>query len=136
MLHEAIKAHLEADTSVFSLMGTRFFYLIIPQRTQADAVARMPCVVFDRQGVGRQVTYCGTDGMIETTVSLNVYALTYTAVRQLAQEVRRSLIDFRGTLGGILFVRAASLSSEFDIQDIEPGLFRVVQTWSFWHEEE
>lgn len=136
LLHQAIKEHLEADTSVAALMGSRFFYGVVPQKITTDGTSRMPCVVYERRGVNRQVRYCGTDGVIQTLVTLDIYALTYTAARELANEVRRSLIDFQGMLSGVVSVRAATLETEFDLQDMEPGLFRVSQSWNFWHEEE
>lgn len=134
LLHEAIKAHLESDTSVESLLGGRFYYIIVPQAY--IGAGRMPCVVFNRSTVERQVRYCETDGVIRTSVTLDCYALRYTSARALAAEVRKSLIDFRGMLAGSLFVRAASLVNELDLVDIEPGLFRVSQSWDFWHSEE
>lgn len=133
-LHEMIKAHLAADTLVASLISDRFYFVIIPQATKGEL--RMPCVVFNRNGVDRQVRYCGTDGMIRTSVTLDCYALRYTSARSVAQAVRESLIDFRGLLGGSLHVSATSLVNEFDLVDIEPGLFRVSQSWDFWHSEE
>lgn len=129
-LHEALKLHLEADTQ----FSAGFFYIIIPQAT--PALQRTPCVVFNRGTVDRQVRYCGTDGMVRTSVTLDCYATSYTAARSLAQVVRESLVDFRGQLGGSLPVSAASLVNEFDLVDIEPGLFRVSQTWDIWHAEE
>jgi Protein of unknown function (DUF3168) len=134
LLHEAIKQHLQSDTSVEALLGGRFYYVIVPQ--SYVGTERMPCVVFNRSGVERQVRYCGTDGMIKTSFTLDCYALRYTSVRALANEVRKSLIDFRGLLGGLLSVSAASIVNEFDLLDIEPGLFRVSQSWDFWHIEE
>lgn len=129
-LHESLKLHLEADTQFTG----GFFYMIIPQATPLQQ--RTPCVVFNRGSVDRQVRYCGTDGVIRTSVTLDCYATSYTAARALARVVRESLIDFRGLLGGLLAVRAASLDNEFDLLDIEPGLFRVSQSWTIWHEEE
>jgi hypothetical protein len=134
-LHEALKIHLTSDTSLAALLGQRFYYIIVPQAA-AGLPERMPCVVFNRAGVERQVTYCGTSGLIKTSVSLDCYALRYTSARSLAAEVRKTLTDFRGLLGGLLSVSAASLVNEFDLVDIEPGLFRVSQTWDFWHNEE
>jgi hypothetical protein len=130
MLHEALKSHLEADTQ----FAAGFYYLVVPQSTPLQQ--RMPCVVFSRNGVQRQVRYCATDGMVLSSITLDCYATTYTAARSLAAVVRSSLIDFRGQLGGSLAVSAASLVNEIDLVDIEPGLFRVSQTWDIWHVEE
>lgn len=132
LLHEALKLHLEADTQ---FAGANFYYLIIPQAA-TQLHERTPCVVFNRNGVERGVSYCETDRKIKSSISLDCYAKSYTAARSLARVVRESLIDFRGQLGGSLPVRAASLVNEFDLVDIEPGLFRVSQTWDIWHVEE
>jgi hypothetical protein len=134
-LHQAIKIHLAADTTVASLVGDRVFYRMIPQKI-ATGDARMPCVVYSRGGVDRQVTYCETSGLIRTSATLDVYAVKFTESRDVARAVRQALVDYRGTLGGLVFVRAASLENEFDLDDFEPGLYRVNQSWTFWHSEE
>ncbi len=130
MLHQSLKVHLEADTQ----FSAGFFYMIIPQATPIQQ--RVPCVVFNRNGVDRQVRYCGTDGIVRSSISLDCYATSYSDARSLAAIVRSALIDFRGQLGGSLAVSAASLVNEIDLVDIEPGLFRVSQTWDIWHVEE
>jgi len=132
-LHQAIQAHLTSETSVESLIDGRVYFLVVPQASTGD---RMPCVVINRAGVDRQVTYCGTNGLVKTSVTLDCYALRYTSARTLANEVRKALVDFRGLLGGLLSVSSASIVNEFDLTDIEPGLFRVSQSWDFWHNEE
>jgi hypothetical protein len=133
-LHEAIKAHLEADPAVLAISAGRFYYLLIPQKTATTT--RIPCVVYNRSGVDRQVTHCGTTDLLRTSVTLDCYATTLATAHDLADAVRQALIDFSGVLGGSLPVRAASLESEDDLSDIEPGLYRVFQSWTFWHSEE
>lgn len=139
-IEAALVEHLRANSDVMDIVGgtggapDRIFPLVIPQKIPQYA-ARTPCIVYSTAGVERQVGYCGTVGTVERTVAIDLYAQTYVAARELADVVRRALVDFSGSMGGLVLVRAASLVSEFDTQDIEPGLFRVVQSWSFWHRE-
>jgi hypothetical protein len=134
-LHQAIKNHLATDTSVEALIDGRFFYRMIPQKIETGP-PRMPCVVYSRGGVERQVTYCETSGLVRTSATLDIYALRLTESRDIARAVRQALIDYRGFLGGLVMVKAASLENEFDLDDLEPGLYRVNQSWTFWHSEE
>lgn len=134
-LHEALRTHLLADTNLSALIDERFFYVVVPQKIPRGD-QRMPCVVFNRNSVERSVRYCGTDGLVRAGVSLDCYALRYIEARAVANAVRQSIIDYRGTLGGLLQVQAVSLVNEIDLVDIEPGLFRVSQSWDFWHIEE
>lgn len=133
-LHEAVKSHLVSDVAFQALTNGRVYYLVIPQTTTQSA--RIPCVVYSRRGVQRQVTYCGTSGLIRTDVALDSYAVTLAAAYDVAAAVKAALIDFSGLLGGGVQVQAASLEAEFDLEDIEPGLYRVSQSWTFWHSEE
>lgn len=141
MLHEGLVAQLLADTVTAAfLVGddsehNRVYPLVMPQKIPRGP-SQTPCVVYQTRSVDRQVTYCGTSGLIRTMLQLDCYSSTYTEAKQLADAVRTSLIDFRGSLGGVVSVRHAALESEFDLQDPEPGLYRVSQNWVFWHEED
>lgn len=137
MLHIGLTAELVNSTVTAAyLAGTphRVYPLVLPQKKPRGA-AVIPAVTFETKSVSRQVTYCGTSGLVMTSMGLNCYADKYDDVKLLAKAVKDVLQDFRGQLGGIVDVRAASLETEFDIQDFEPGLFRVPQSWNFWHVE-
>lgn len=140
MLHRGLVAELIVNTNTSGYLAGdspgyhRVFPLVIPQKIKGGS-AQMPCVVYDVRSVERQVTYCGTSGLVRSVMNIDCYALSYDESKELAQAVRDALLDYRGLLGGIVDVRAASLETEFDIQDIEPGLYRVSQSWVFWHAE-
>ncbi len=138
MLHEALKAELIANTGTNAYIGgtpNRVFPLVIPQQVPRGTQTT-PCVVYEQRDCRRAISYCDTDKLVRTTIVLDCYSTEYDEAKALAQAVRLALIDFFGLLGGIVLVRAASLESEFDVQDFEPGLFRVNQTWVFWHVED
>ena len=133
-LHEAIKNELAADAAFQALTDGRVYYLVIPQTT--SQAIRIPCTVYNRRGVQRQVTYCGTSGLVRTDATLDSYAVTLAGAYDVAEAVKAALIDFSGLLGGGVQVQAASLEAETDLEDIEPGLYRVSQSWTIWHSEE
>ena len=137
MLHIGLEDELATSTVTAAyLAGTpnRIYPLVIPQKVKGGA-AQTPCVTYETRSVDRQVTYCGTSGLVMTTLELNCYAEDYNTSKEVAQAVRQVLSDFRGMLGGTVDVRHASLQTEFDVQDFEPGLYRVSQSWAIWHVE-
>lgn len=139
-LHKALKAELIGHTATAGyLAGTvpapdRFYPLVIPQKRR-DGPQIMPAVVYALGNVDRGTTQCGTDVLIRSLCTLDCYSLKYDEAKDLAAAVRGVLLDFRGMLGAMIEVRAANLQSEFDLSDIEPGLYRVQQTWAIWHLE-
>lgn len=137
MLHEGLVAELVSSTNTATYLAgdpDRVYPLVIPQKKPRGA-AQTPCTVYETRNVERQVTYCATSGLVRSTIQLDHYSPDYNEVKRLAEAVRQALQDFRGMLGGLVDVRAASLETEFDLQDFEPGLYRVSQSWAFWHVE-
>lgn len=136
MIHQALFQHLTADAGVAALVAARINPLVIPQRIAATSV-RVPAVVYSISGVERGVSYCGTDDLVRTTIAIDCYAAGYDAARALATAVRTALVDFSGPMGSatVVPVRTCNIETEFDLMDIEPGLYRVSQQWTIWHEE-
>lgn len=110
----------------------RIYPLVIPQKVPHGA-AQLPGVVYSITSVERQLTYCGTSGLIRTRLSVDCYDDNYDDARALAAAVRAVLLDFTGLLGGTEDVRHMALETEIDLQDPEPGLYRVNQSWAVWH---
>lgn len=138
-LYSAMYEHMLANTAMNALIANppnnnRFYPLVIPQKNKGGEAAT-PCVVFTTIAVARQVTYCGTNDLVRSRITLDYYATTYAMARTLADAGRQALLDYKGLLGGVVSVRAASLETDFDVQDPDPGLYRVSQSWSIWHEE-
>lgn len=140
MLHRGLKAELAANSAVQLFVSPgggrpdRIFPLVIPQKVPGGAL-QIPAVVYNSSACERQVTYCGTSGLVRTDVQIDCYADTYDTARELASAVRSCLLDFSGVLGNIAPTVAASLDNEFDGHDFEPGLYRVIQLWTFWNKE-
>jgi hypothetical protein len=136
-LHVGLRNELIAATTTAAYLAgvpDRVYPLVIPQKVPGGA-AQVPCVVYAYQSIDRQTTYCGVSGLARATMMLDCYATTYDEARDLAAAVFAVLTDFRGMLGGVTAVRTATLETELDLEDPEPGLYRVMQTWTIWYEE-
>lgn len=141
MLHQGLFEELVSNTHTsqyFAAQSTgeidRVFPSVLPQKVPRGQ-KYLPGLTYETRDVSRQTTYCGKSGLVRTTLELNIYSKEYDEAKTVAAAVRETLSDFRGLLGGIVDTRTATLENEFDIQDFEPGLYRVSQTWSFWHVE-
>jgi len=126
---------LVSDPAVAALIGTRVYPVIAP------AAADLPFVTWRRSGVLRQHTLSGPMGMPTVTLTVDLYATTYEAVRELADRVRLALDGYGGTPADSISVKNVSLDNESDgfIQlaggDMPP-VYSVTMTFSvMWSEK-
>jgi len=135
-LHAELATNTTTATYLAGLAGApnRIYPLMIPQKVPGGA-PQLPAVVTALTSVERQVLYCGTSGLVRSRVNLDCYALTFDEAKELADAVRQVLQDFNGMLGQILDVRNAAMDTEIELVDIEPGIYRVSQSWAIWHVE-
>lgn len=137
MIEKALFDFLTADTTFLSLVSSgshvRIYPLVIPQKTGVRA--QMPCVVYAVTADSRQKTYCGTSKLVEVSVSIDCYGSTMKQARDLATELRSLLLDYRGFMGST-YVSDVSLINSISLPDMEPGLYRVSDTYSVWYKEE
>jgi hypothetical protein len=136
MIQAPLSLHLLASDPLTALIGlghaARLFEGVIPQK-QASGLPRLPAVLIRDVAMGdRQVTFCGTVGTSRADVSVDCYDVTPRGAWAIAEAVRGALLDFRGVMGGTLQVRACSIDAEIELQDLDPGLYRVSQTWAIW----
>lgn len=139
MIDESLFALLR-DSGVSSFVSEasspvryRIFPLVIPQHESGD-LDQYPCVVLTKAGASRGVTLSGTDTLVNATYQIDSYAVTYKEAAQLADAVRVALMDFNGTVGDHE-IKTANIDNEFAIEDPEPGLYRIMQTYSVWYVE-
>jgi hypothetical protein len=137
------------DDSLFTLLKTsgvgalvaevsspityRIFPLVIPQHEEGD-LTQIPCLVLTRVGVSRGVTKSGTDTLANATYQIDSYATTYKVAVELADTVRGALVDYNGVVGDHE-IKTANIESEFALTDPDPGLYRLMQTYSIWYVE-
>ena len=137
ILERGLVIHLSSPTEIIAIIGqgdrVRLFPMVIPQK--GPAIDQYPCVVYQVTQEERQKTFCGTQKLVSATVQLDLYALTLAQARQLSAVTRAALIDFRGMMGDVV-VRDVTLTGGLTLYDMEPGLMRVMDTYTIWFEEE
>lgn len=140
MIENALYARLASYSAVSALVADavspttyRIYPLVIPQHVQGEA-AQQPSIVYSKDSVERQVLFIGTNNVVRVSFQIDCYAVSHIAALTLAAAVRSALLDYAGVSAGVV-IRASSLENEFSAVDPEPGLYRVVQSWSIWHEE-
>jgi len=118
--------------------GNRIYALRAPQNASA------PFVVYQRIDSDRWRHINGPTGMVQATMQIDIYAVSYNQAKQLALDIENTLDGFRGTVaygsnspqdtirfGGI------SCQTDLDILDQtdEPFLYRVSQDYLITYEQ-
>lgn len=139
MIHEPLSLHLRADVPLQAIIGqgaaARYFEGVLPQKSPSGK-ARIPAVLVRSIDINdRQVTFCGTVGTKRAVAMIDCYDATARDAWAVAAGVREALLDFRGIMGGTLKVRACTLDLEVELDDPEPGLYRIRQSWAIWFME-
>jgi hypothetical protein len=126
---------LENSPAVADLLAGRVYPVIAP------ASAALPFATWRRVGVQREMTLSGPTGMPTVTLSLDIYAETYTAVREIADRCREVLNGFGGSVGNYVQVSLVSCLNESDgfvqLAGGElPPVYSVTQTYTIlWSSE-
>jgi hypothetical protein len=125
---------LVAAPAVAALLGDRIYPVIAP------ATAALPLATWRRLSVQREQTLAGPSGLPIVTWSLDIYAETYSAVRDIADRCRQTLDGWGGTGANSISVRLVTLLNESDgfVQlaggDLPP-VYSVTQTYTIlWQE--
>jgi hypothetical protein len=105
---QALASVLLTNPTVAAIAGQRVYPVIAP------AAAALPFITWRRAGVLRQQTLSGPMGMPSVTLAIDLYAVTYEAVRDLADKVRLALDGYGGSPSDSVVVANVSLDNESD----------------------
>lgn len=128
-----LRSALVANASVAALVGTRVFPVLAP------TTAALPFATYRRSGVLRQHSLAGPIGVPNVSMTLDIYAETYEAVRDLADKCRKVLDGYGGSLNNVE-VKHVTLENEADgfvqLAGGElPPVYSVSQTYNIlWQE--
>lgn len=103
----AIRSALVANAGVSAIIGSKVFPVLAP------ASASLPFLTWRRISVQRQQGLSGPIGMPSVLLSVDLFAETYEAVRELADAVRLCLDGWGGTTNNVR-VANVSLTNEAD----------------------
>ena len=130
---QVVRTALVADAAVFAVVGSRIYPVLAPSS------AALPLITWRRSSVLRTMGLGGPAGVTTVTLSLEIYAETYQAVRELADLCRLALDGYGATVDNVI-VSNVSLDNESDgfvqLQGGESAPFlSVSQTYSIlWQE--
>lgn len=103
----AIRQQLVSDAGVAALVGNKVYPVLAP------ASADLPFITWRRISVQRQQGLSGPVGMPTVLLSLDLFAETYEAVRELSDACRKALDGWGGTTNDVR-VANVSLTNEAD----------------------
>jgi hypothetical protein len=104
----ALATVLLTDPGVAAIIGQRVYPVIAP------AAADIPFATWRRSAVQRQHTLSGPMGLPTVILAVDLYALTYEGVRDLADKVRIALDGYGGSPSDSVSVANVSLDNESD----------------------
>lgn len=138
MIDDSIFTLLKSSAGVAAIVANatspttyRIYPLVIPQKESGDG-EQTPCVVYQRVGSSRGIRYTATDNLVNATYQIDSYATTYRAAALLAEAVRSAIVDFSGTVGSHS-IKIVHIENDFAVEDPDPGLYRISQTYSVWY---
>lgn len=103
----AVRNRLVTTTAVSTIVGSKVYPVLAP----ADAA--LPFITWRRMSVQRQQSLQGPIGVPTVMLSVDLFAETYEAARELADAVRLSLDGWGGTFQNTV-VSNVSLENESD----------------------
>jgi len=130
----AVRSALVDNATVAAIIGTRIYPVIAP------ASAAAPFATYRRSAVQRSQSLSGPTGVTTVILSLDLYAESYQAVRELADVCRVALDGYGGVTADSVLVNNVSLDNEADgfaqlAGGEAPPLYSVSQTYSIlWQE--
>lgn len=129
-----IRVMLQAHAQAAAILGNRIYAQRIPQQV-AQGPRAYPCAVFQRVGSNERETFCGADGLVAGLFQIDTYGPERDAVLEAARAVRLAMVHYSGDAGGV-HVNRVRRDSALDVgPEVEPGLYRRVQTFTVWYVE-
>lgn len=120
-----------ASSDVAGLIGDRVYPQVVPPQAW-DGDSLRPCLVFRTAASFRNKTFCSTDRLIQEAFSVDCYAVTYDEAKQLAEAVITAVVDVHAVSGSTA-IDNVFLDNEFDLTDMDPGLYRRNLSFTVWH---
>lgn len=134
MVVDAIATRLLADAAIVALGVSDNIYPVVAKQGTGQ-----PFIVYVMDSAPRQVTTQGTNALVEGELEVNCYAKSYRTAKRVAAAVYDSLIDFSGSMAAntspasSVQINAIHFSGENDLEDEDPGLYRVRQVYKIWY---
>lgn len=129
LFEEALFKYLSTYVDLIAYVGTNIFPLFVPDNKD------LPAIVY------QQVSSRNIDSLQESSgagyynYQITGYASTYTAVKNMANEIKKALKDYSGIMGGtggINIQATHKIGDDIDRYDEEFKEYSVIQEYSFF----
>ncbi|MFW6079533.1 MAG: DUF3168 domain-containing protein [Gemmatimonadota bacterium] len=130
-LEASLREHLEADGAVAARVGGRVYPVLLPPDVTYEAIS------YRRISAPREHAQTGPSGLVRARIQVDSWATTYGGAKDLAEDVRRALDGFRGTMGTTVTTRVDStmLEGDRDLYDEDAEVHRVQHDYLIWYGE-
>lgn len=128
-LTEGIRTYLLSVPEIATLVNRQIYGSRRPQGPRP-----LPEVLITRITTQRGYTFCGQMDLINCDMQLDCYASGLAQAEALAKILKQELR--LGGMFGDVPVNAVFLSNESEIVDSDPGTVRMIQTYTFWYQED
>ncbi len=114
VIEKALFTRITTDTTIATLISTRFFPNQIPQGQL------LPAAIY-QQGKGeREHTMAGPAGLVNAEYTITCYAVSYSQVKTLSETIRKRLDGYKGTVGDVV-IGGIFLVDEVDVPSFKAG---------------
>jgi len=121
-LEEALFAYLKDYAGLKALVSTRIYPLILPQPPTLPAVT-----YFKVSMVNKRTLASPSNVLKQVRIQFSCWANTYSEAKDVAEQVKLALQDFRGEMGGAGGVQVldGNVINEQDLYETDTGIYHV-----------
>lgn len=124
---------IEFDLHTFLQANLANGVLVYPTRLPQDVT--LPAVMYRKISGQRIRSVDGPSKLARPRFELNAYSESYTAAKNLANELRGLLDGFRGVIGAGTIVQNIIFDNDQDSFDDDTGYERIIIDVIIWHQE-
>ena len=131
VIEEALIKYLLTQTGLIALISNRIYLMGLPQSPE------FPAIVLQKISAPRLHGFTADYG-VETRIQISIWALSYTTISNIFEQLRASLQNYiNQTMGGVggVDVKNVELDDEMDIYEDDTLRFGRHVDFIFWHTE-
>ena len=91
MIESAFYTFIKLQTGITALIGNRIYPDTAPESVT------LPCLVFEKTGADRQLTFLKSSGVVTATLQLDIFANSRLAAETIVESIRLAFDGYQGT---------------------------------------
>ena len=121
MIEQDFYDYITIVSQITDIIGTRIYPDTAPESVT------LPCLVYEKTGVDRQLTLLKSSGVVTATLQLDIFAATRLQAETIVEEIRLAFDGYQGTwtTTNIFMARLDNESVGWDLETaLESGTHR------------